>query len=245
MESALWSRWSTERREQHLKRLFEYIPKPSETYQKPAKAGIKSNRDASSKFHCLEPEPELLVTRIADKGTITPIKLAKSKNVANNWEITNSNETFDLLNTERSQSRSFALIERNSQHCPKKVKRCEACRFEFNCTDKYVIKTTGVREYRGTSGRLVRQTGNVYLHFLTKYLVKVDTTFKYSSLNIPKRTQKFLKREDIDRLAKRDVKLSRRFCFSLLLSKLVSTGQFLPVDIVTFILFRYIANIAF
>ena len=38
VESALWSRWSTERRQQHLGRFFEFIPKPSETYQKPANA---------------------------------------------------------------------------------------------------------------------------------------------------------------------------------------------------------------
>ena len=117
----------------------------------------RSSRDASSKHRCLEPEPELFVDRITDKGTVTPIKLAKSKNVANDWEITNSNETFDPLNMERSQSRSFALIERNLKDCPKKVKRCEVCRFEFNCADKYVVKMTGVREYTGTSGRLVRQ----------------------------------------------------------------------------------------
>ena len=154
-----------------------------------------------SKRRCLEPEPELFVDRIADKDTITPIKLAKSKNVANDWEIANSNKIFHPLNTERSHIRPFALMERNSNDCPRNVKRCEVCRFEFNCADRYVVKTTVVREYTGTSGRLVRQTGNVYLHFLTACLVKFDTTFKYSSLNIPRGTQKFLKREDIDRLA--------------------------------------------
>ena len=86
VESVLWSRWSTGKREQNMKRFFEFTPKPSETYQKPANGGKKSNRDASSKRRCLEPEPELFVDRIADKGTITPIKLAKSKNLANDWE---------------------------------------------------------------------------------------------------------------------------------------------------------------
>ena len=155
----------------------------------------------------------MFVDRIADKGTVTPIKLAKSKNVASDWEITNSNETFDPLNTERSQNRSFALIERNSKDCPKKVKRCEVCRFEFNCADKYVVKTTGVRECTGTSGRRARQTGNVYLHFLTACLVKFDTTFKYSSLNIPRGTQKFLKREDIDCLAKKGCNIEKILIF--------------------------------
>ena len=51
----------------------------------------------------------------------------------------------------------------------------------------------GVREYTGTSGRLVRQTGNAYLHFLTAFLLKFDTTFKYSKGNT----------KDIDRLAKK------------------------------------------
>ena len=155
----------------------------------------------------------MFVDRIADKGTVTPIKLAKSKNVASDWEITNSNETFDPLNTERSQNRSFALIERNSKDCPKKVKRCEVCRFEFNCADKYVVKTTGVRECTGTSGRRARQTGNVYLHFLMACLVKFDTTFKYSSLNIPRGTQKFLKREDIDCLAKKGCNIEKILIF--------------------------------
>ena len=79
-------------------------------YQKPANTGKKSSRDASSKRRCVEPEPELFVDRIADKGTVTPTKLVKPKNVENDWEITNSNETFDPLNTERSQSQSFVLI---------------------------------------------------------------------------------------------------------------------------------------
>ena len=64
-------------------------------YQKPANTGKKSSRDASSKWRCVEPEPELFVDRIADKGTVTPTKLVKPKNVENDWEITNSNETFE------------------------------------------------------------------------------------------------------------------------------------------------------
>ena len=73
-----------------------------------------------TKFYTLQCSPYIRNTftvtvtdRIADKGTATPIKPAKSKNVANDWEITNSNETLDPwpLNRERTQSRSFALIE--------------------------------------------------------------------------------------------------------------------------------------
>ena len=51
------------RREQHLKRFFEFIPKPSETYQKSANAGKKSSRDTSLKRRYIEPEPELFVSK--------------------------------------------------------------------------------------------------------------------------------------------------------------------------------------
>ena len=102
-------------------RFFEFIPKPSETYQKPANTGKNSSRDASSKRRWLELESELFDNRIADKPiTVTLIKLAKSNNVAIDWEITNSNETFDPLNPERSQNRSLALIERNLKDREKK-----------------------------------------------------------------------------------------------------------------------------
>lgn len=89
------------------------------------------------------------------------------------------------MNTERSQSQSFVLIKSNWRDCPKKIKKCKVCWFEFNCANKYVVKTAGVQEHTGTSGRLVRETGNAYLHFLTAFLLKFDT-------NIQKGTQKIL-----------------------------------------------------
>ena len=49
---------------------------------------------------------------------------------------------------------------------------------------KYSILTQLLKfECSVTSGRLLRQTGNVYLHFLTSCLTKFDTIFGYLSLN--------------------------------------------------------------
>ena len=51
------------RKKAAFENFFVFMPKPSEMYQKPANAGKKSSRDASSKCLCLEPEPELFVNK--------------------------------------------------------------------------------------------------------------------------------------------------------------------------------------
>lgn len=41
VDPTLWSKWSDQRKEQHMKRFFEYVAKSSEIYQKSANAGKK------------------------------------------------------------------------------------------------------------------------------------------------------------------------------------------------------------
>ena len=185
VDPTLWSKWSDQRKEQHMKRYFEYVAKPSEIYQKPANAGKKGN-SFEVKRRSTQPEAEIFIDRV-NKDTVTPIKLTKTNKETGEWEVEGYSMELDPLNTE-SCTPSYVLVEKGSKDCPKRVKRCEMCRFEFNGTDKYVVKTAGVREFTGKSGRIERHQGNVYLHFLTTCLTKFDKTFHCSLLKIPKRT---------------------------------------------------------
>ena len=54
------------------------------------------------------------------------------------------------------------------------------------------MKTVGVRERTDKSGKLVKYTGNVYLHLLTKCLKEFDQNFKFSAVTVPSKTLKFL-----------------------------------------------------
>ena len=184
-----------------MKRFFEYVAKPSKIYQKPVNAGKKGN-SFEVKRRSTQPEAEIFIDRV-NKDTVTPIKLTKTNKETYEWEVEGNSMEHDPLNTERSCTPSYVLVEKGSKYCPKRVKRCETCRFEFNGTDKYVVKTVGVREFTGKPGSIERHQGNVYQHFLTTCLTKFDKTFQYSLLKIPKRTQQSIKREDMARLSKK------------------------------------------
>ena len=132
----------------------------------------------------------------------------------------------DPLNTEKSCTLSYILVKKCFKDCPKRVKRCETCRFEFNGTDKHVAKTVGIRQFMGKFGCIERHQGNVYLHFLTTCLKKFDKTFQYSLLKIPKRTQHNVKREDIVRLLKKYCNLEEN-----ILKNLSTQRLFVSLDI--------------
>ena len=72
------------------------------------------------------------------------------------------------------------------------MQRCEQCRVAFQQADIVLVKTVGVRERTDRSGKLVKYTGNVYLHFLTKCLKEFDQNFKFSAVTVPSKTRKFL-----------------------------------------------------
>ena len=54
------------------------------------------------------------------------------------------------------------------------------------------MKTVGVGERTDKSGKLVKYTGNVYLHFLTKCFKEFDQSFKFSAVTVPSKTLTFL-----------------------------------------------------
>lgn len=75
---------------------------------------------------------------------------------------------------------------------PKSVQRCEQCRVAFHQADVVLVKTVGVRERTDKSGKQVKYTGNVYLHYLTKCLREYDQNFAFNAILVPSRTLEFL-----------------------------------------------------
>ena len=55
-----------------------------------------------------------------------------------------------------------------------------------------LVKTVGVRERTDKTGKIVKYTGNVYLHYLTKCLKEFDQRFSFSAITVPARTLSFL-----------------------------------------------------
>ena len=98
-----------------------------------------------------------------------------------------------LLDPDRISGTQYELVSRrDNKRCPKSVQRCEQCRVAFQQADIVLVKTTGVRERTDKSGKFVKYTGNVYLHFLTKCLKEFDQRFSFSAITVPSKTLTFL-----------------------------------------------------
>ena len=54
--------------------------------------------------------------------------------------------------------------------------------------DKYVIKTVDAREITDDSGKRKTYAGNIYLHFLKRYLESYDFNFDFNQVIVPERT---------------------------------------------------------
>ena len=93
--------------------------------------------------------------------------------------------------------------------CPKAVKRCESCRYQFTGVDIIVVKITGEREYMDKNIKLVKQLGNVYLHYLRKCLKELYQEFEFQSLIVPKCTQTGLSEENVKQLADKGCVIER------------------------------------
>ena len=106
-----------------------------------------------------------------------------------------SSAQVDILNPDRIAGKQFDLVHRDDNKlCPKTVQRCEQCRVAFNQSDKVVIKSVGARERTDKSGKVVKYTGNVYLHYLTNCLKEYDQNFSFHAITVPSRTLKHLPR---------------------------------------------------
>ena len=57
---------------------------------------------------------------------------------------------------------------------------------------KVVVKSVGVGERTDKSGKIVKYTGNLYLHFLTKLPPEYDQKFPFSAITVPAHTLTFL-----------------------------------------------------
>ena len=53
--------------------------------------------------------------------------------------------------------------------------------------EKYVIKTVGARKIKDDSGK--RNTGNIYLHFLKKFLESYKFNVDFNQVIVPERTK--------------------------------------------------------
>ena len=99
----------------------------------------------------------------------------------------------NFLDPDRISGNQYELVSRDDgKLCPKSVQRCEQCRVAFHQADKVVVKSVGVRERTDKSGKIVKYTGNLYLHFLTKCLSEYDQKFAFSAITVPARTLTFL-----------------------------------------------------
>ena len=107
----------------------------------------------------------------------------------------------DILNPDRIAGKQFDLVHRDDHKlCPKTVQRCEQCRVAFNASYKVVVKSNGIRERTDKSGKIVRYTGNVYLHYLTNCLKEYDQNFSFHAITVPSSKLKHLPKGSRDKL---------------------------------------------
>ena len=99
----------------------------------------------------------------------------------------------DILNPDRMSGKQYDLVHKDdTKLCPKSVTRFGQCRVAFNTSDKVMIKSVGVRERTDKSEKIVKYTGNVYLHYLTNRLKEYDQNFAFNTINVPSRTMNLL-----------------------------------------------------
>ena len=200
-----WQMWGTERRQQHIEAFHAFSPFPSATYSKPTTADKKK----TVQRRVTQKEPNLFRDRVEVK-TVPPVKIRKiNREQTSSWEVDESaDESDDCLNPGRSNARPYDVVVRDSgRSCPKKVQRCEYCKFPFNSSDKFLIKTIGSRSYTSKQGKDTSRQGNVYLHYLTGCLKGFDPKFKFDIVKIPKDAQKLMNTRQIKKLIDRGYKL--------------------------------------
>ena len=129
------------------------------------------------------------------------MRLIKTKD----WEV-KAHEP-DILDPDHDPSQSLTLVLRSDHaNCPKKVKRCEACKIAFS-SEMVVIKSAGEREFTKKNGERVHQVGNIYLHYLTKCINQFKPNFKFSDIDVLKSTQNGLSKRNITELVRRGCKM--------------------------------------
>lgn len=77
----------------------------------------------------------------------------------------------------------------------------------FTNSDKFVIKTPGVREITDKFGKKQIFPGNIYLHYLTKCLIGYDNKFDYAMIVVPDGTKEKLQETWKTALRKKGIKI--------------------------------------
>lgn len=178
-----WIQWSSARKQQHMEKFFNYVPKAVNQYKRPPSAGHKAV--PRKKHRSEQVEPEFSVDRVqpnmpptqsiaASDMPLTPTTAAS--------DIPTCSKYSDPLNPERQINNDFYLVHRRDhKNCPAKTKRCYSCKRLFTDTDWVVVKTDGEREYTNNQGKVIKSHGNVYLHYLSGCL-KEFTVSRISNL---------------------------------------------------------------
>lgn len=168
-----------------------------DTYAKPKSAGLKVI-PPSEKRRAQLPEPEQFSERTTlpacKKVAVSPLVISQVGKEAE-WKVQPKKDTrnLELLDPDRISRKQFVHVSRlDNKRCPKSVQSCEQCRVAFQQADIILVKTVGVRERTDKSGKLVKYTGNVYLHFLTKCLKEFFLNSKFSAVTVQSKTLKFL-----------------------------------------------------
>jgi len=199
VQSQTWTRWSPDRRNQHIQAFLKFSPKPSQLYHKPASAGLKrpgqkrrSSEEATIFIECPTSSPSSSAAPSSSKplSSASPSLSATSLSAT---QLDSQEEGDELLgfDPDRATSNSYEIVVRGG-NCPKSVKRCESCKFPFNKFDKVLVKTVGVREFTDKNGHKKSATGNVYFHYLSKCLREHDHNFSFSKITVPAETQNLL-----------------------------------------------------
>ena len=222
-----WMRWSVDRQEQHCSVFFNYIPTVSETFQKPMNAGLKCK--VPKKRRRDPEEPELFLDRIESTPKspalpysldakpssssapltkkVTPIKIQKVRGEYSAYKSSTHSATtlntveMDPLDPMRAETHMYHLVHReDTKNCPRQVKRCEQCRFQFTNADIVIVRTNGVREFTcPKTGKLRKQSANVYLHYLRSCLKGYDGKFQFPAIVVLRDTLKLLPDSSIEK----------------------------------------------
>ena len=222
-----WFKWSEERKSNHIRAFFQFTPSSTDTFRKPASAGLKGN--PNQKRRRGKVEPELFEDRLSPYNQavmpleppskkVTPLKLCRADEQDVWQSITQPHsldaslsDEFDLdpLNPFRIEETEYRLVHRDDpKNCPKKVTRCESCKIKFSSPDVVLVRTRGKREFTNPkSGKQECRMGNFYLHYLKKCLEEYDTKFSFSAVKVLKETLDLLPAGSMIKLKKLGMKL--------------------------------------
>ena len=89
------------------------------------------------------------------------------------------------------------------------VTMCEQCRVAFNQSNTVVVKSVEVRQRTNKYGKIVKYTGNLHLHFLTKCFKEYDLNFTFKAVTVSTRTLGFLPTGSKEKLLEKGLRVEK------------------------------------